>query len=185
MRIIKPLIIALFIAGLTACGMSPEQAHQRISELQRVVRVAQQQRTAAVAIAEALPEGEPRDKALAAVADIDAHITQSLAAIEAIKQGTADAASWADFAQGVAGGIAPMLPPPWNAIGGGVVLIGGALLGWKRGKARGDANAIELAQSIERAKANDSTFRQAMEAAAPILRKHQSDEVHRLVDAAQ
>nr|PZN71015.1 MAG: hypothetical protein DIU57_21470 [Pseudomonadota bacterium] len=201
-RISSLAVLAVLVLSLVGCGGIPRtapEAHDTIVKLEQIAEFAHQaveqaeaRKAEALALLETLPEGKARDELVRVVERIDAfiaenkqHLATALESIAQVKAATAGASDWGDFVVGVGGGVVPFIPPPWNAVAGGVLAIVTAVLGWRKGKQRGDERAVEIARSIEVAKRSDAAFAEALKNVAPIIQKHQSDEAHALVDRAQ
>lgn len=185
----------MLVLPLSGCGLTTQEANERIGQLQKVVDTsvdaidtAQGKRDSLEKLVGYLPEGDLRESALKAIADTDAFITEHRAkvtqaqeAIAAVKSETASASTWGEFAGGTAGAVAPFLPPPWNAVVGAA----GAALAWFLGKRRGDQNAVKLASSIERARREVPELDTGLKAASTNLLSAQDDTVRKIVNRAQ
>lgn len=193
-------IVALLLVA-PACGIvpqSPQQAAERIAQLESVaaqadtvIADAQRHKDELVQLVMVLPQGMA-DSLAGDIERLDQLIDetvqyreQALETIREIEQATAGASEWHQIVGGVGGAIIPFIPPPWNAVAGGVLAVAIALMGHKKGKQKGDANAVQIAASIEAARRENTLLDQAMHESKATLARFQTDEQHALVNRAQ
>lgn len=193
-----PIFALLLMALLILPACTPEKASERLGQARHIVEVADQtieqaqaRKDDLVQLTMVLPEGmaegltreiERLDQLIDETAQ---YREQALETIREIEQATAGATDWGQIVGGVGGAVVPFIPPPWNAVAGGVLAIAASLLGWRKGKSKGDENAIQIAASVEAARKENAELDAALKASALTLMKNQTDEQILLVDRAQ
>lgn len=162
-------VLSLSLVALPGCTLRGDLTPEQIQQIQQQIdAVGVQVDAAHAALAEArshraaleaaladLPEGERRDKTLAAIAkadarlgDLDAWLAQAQAARATLQTHLASSGDVLDVI--AAGGTAatPLIPQPWGAIVGAVVGLGvGVVRAWSNKR-----TAVRVVQAVEAAK---------------------------------
>ena len=159
-------MLLAFFSGCTDGRFNAEQFREGIVQTARAVSVVEEHtdrlienRDELAALLLQLPEGEKRDKVLAAyervvekIVENRKYLSDANEALANYERVTADSTAPHEFISGAATSAAPFVPPPWNMIllgAGGLVGAVGSFLG---GKKKTEAQARKVVNAIEAAK---------------------------------
>ncbi len=159
-RLLPIAIIALLVLacspefgcdGFTMPAESLLQVQAQVDDLQGVVDAQAAIIAEEKARAEALEEGEERDKALAAIAKAEKIATEAGGALTQAKDILATAKTTPEGNVDIVGSVIPFIPPPYGTIG---ALVWGALATARAGSNR--KGQVAVIKAIEKAKSSST-----------------------------